>query len=85
MGTNRAYITSQNHGYALDDNGLPDEWEPLFRNLNDNTNEGIRHKTKPFFSSQFHPEASSGPTDTEFLFDDFIKKIKEKPNNRTTE
>ncbi len=75
MGTNKAYITSQNHGFALNDNDLPDDWEPLFRNLNDNTNEGIRHKSKPFFSSQFHPEASSGPTDTEFLFDDFIDLI----------
>ena len=75
MGTNKAYITSQNHGFALDDTTLPDGWEPLFRNLNDNTNEGIRHKSLPYFSSQFHPEASSGPTDTEFLFDEFIEKI----------
>ena len=76
-GTNKCYITSQNHGYAVDSRSLPDDWEPLFINVNDNTNEGIRHKSKPFFSTQFHPEASSGPTDTEFLFDDFIKKIKE--------
>jgi carbamoylphosphate synthase small subunit len=55
---------------------LGDEWEPLFVNINDNTNEGIRHKSKPFFSTQFHPEASSGPTDTEFLFDDFVDLIK---------
>lgn len=75
VGTNRAYITSQNHGFALDDQSLNDDWEPLFINLNDQTNEGIKHKTKPFFSSQFHPEASSGPTDTEFLFDDFIDLI----------
>lgn len=75
MGTNKAYITSQNHGFALDDEALGSDWEPLFRNLNDQTNEGIKHKTKPFFSSQFHPEASSGPTDTEFLFDDFIDSI----------
>ena len=74
-GTNKAYITSQNHGFALDDHTLPDDWEPLFTNLNDQTNEGIRHKSKPFFSSQFHPEASSGPTDTEFLFDEFIASI----------
>ncbi len=77
-GTDRAFITSQNHGFALDDKTLPDEWEALFVNLNDQTNEGIRHKTKPFFSSQFHPEASSGPTDTEFLFDDFINLIEKK-------
>jgi len=76
-GTNRCYITSQNHGYALATETLPGDWEPLFTNANDNTNEGIKHKSKPFFSTQFHPEASSGPTDTEFLFDDFIKKIKE--------
>jgi carbamoyl-phosphate synthase small subunit len=74
--TNKCYITSQNHGYAVATETLPDDWEPLFTNVNDNTNEGIRHKTKPFFSTQFHPEASSGPTDTEFLFDDFIENIK---------
>ncbi len=75
-GTNKCYITSQNHGYAVATETLPDEWEPLFTNANDETNEGIRHKSKPFFSTQFHPEASSGPTDTEFLFDDFIESIK---------
>ena len=78
VGTNKAYITSQNHGFALDDKALSDEWDPLFVNLNDQTNEGIKHKTKPFFSSQFHPEASSGPTDTEFLFDEFIELIEDK-------
>ena len=77
VGTNNCYITSQNHGYALDNDSLTDDWEPLYVNLNDNSNEGIRHKSKPFFSTQFHPEASSGPTDTEFLFDDFIKLIEE--------
>ncbi len=74
--TNRCFITSQNHGYAVATETLPDDWEPLFTNVNDDTNEGIRHKTKPFFSTQFHPEASSGPTDTEFLFDEFIQSIK---------
>jgi len=76
-GTDRCFITSQNHGYAVNAETLPADWEPLFTNVNDNTNEGIRHRSKPFFSTQFHPEASSGPTDTEFLFDDFIKKIDE--------
>ncbi|MDE6295468.1 MAG: gamma-glutamyl-gamma-aminobutyrate hydrolase family protein, partial [Muribaculaceae bacterium] len=72
IGTDSCFVTSQNHGFAVDDKTLPSDWEPLFVNMNDNTNEGIRHKTKPFFSAQFHPEASSGPKDTEFLFDDFI-------------
>ena len=77
VGTERCFITSQNHGYAVDNHTLGADWEPLFINLNDETNEGIRHKTKPFFSAQFHPEASSGPTDTEFLFDDFLALIKD--------
>ncbi|MDP4224146.1 MAG: glutamine-hydrolyzing carbamoyl-phosphate synthase small subunit [Bacteroidota bacterium] len=76
VGTNKAYITSQNHGYAVDNRTLNEEWEPLFININDNTNEGMRHKTKPFFSTQFHPEASGGPTDTDYLFDEFIENIK---------
>ena len=74
-GTDKCYITSQNHGFAVDDTTLPQDWEPLFINMNDGTNEGIRHKTKPFFSAQFHPEASSGPKDTEFLFDEFINML----------
>ncbi|MBN1462988.1 MAG: carbamoyl-phosphate synthase (glutamine-hydrolyzing) large subunit [Paludibacteraceae bacterium] len=85
VGTNRCFITSQNHGYAVDNNTLTKDWEPLFINLNDNTNEGIRHKTKPYFSAQFHPEAASGPTDTEFLFDDFIRAIETGKLNLTTE
>lgn len=75
VGTNQCYITSQNHGFAVDNQTLGDDWTPLFVNMNDNTNEGIRHKSKPYFSAQFHPEASSGPTDTEFLFDEFIKLL----------
>lgn len=77
-GTDRCFVTSQNHGYAVDANTLPADWEPLFTNVNDNTNEGIRHKYKPFFSTQFHPEASSGPTDTDFLFDDFINTVRKR-------
>lgn len=76
VGTDKAFVTSQNHGYATDNDTLTAEWEPLFINLNDNTNEGVKHVSKPFFSSQFHPEASSGPTDTEFLFDMFMDNIK---------
>ncbi|MDR0940665.1 MAG: glutamine-hydrolyzing carbamoyl-phosphate synthase small subunit [Bacteroidales bacterium] len=76
VGTNRAVITSQNHGYAVDTATLGNDWEPYFVNLNDGTNEGIRHKTKPFFSVQFHPEAVSGPNDTEYLFDKFIALCK---------
>ncbi len=72
----KCYITSQNHGYAVDTGKLEPGWEELFVNLNDGTSEGIKHKTKPFFSTQFHPEASSGPTDTEFLFDEFLAMIK---------
>ena len=75
VGTDKAYITSQNHGFAINNDTLPKEWEPLFINLNDDTNEGMKHLSKPFFSTQFHPEASGGPTDTAFLFDVFIKNI----------
>lgn len=75
IGTDRCFITSQNHGFAVDSDTLPSDWEPLFINMNDGTNEGIRHKSLPYFSAQFHPEASSGPKDTEFLFDDFVKLL----------
>lgn len=75
IGTNRCFVTSQNHGYAVDSKTLPNDWEPLFVNMNDGSNEGVRHKEKPWFSAQFHPEASSGPVDTEFLFDDFVKLL----------
>jgi len=72
LGTQRCYITSQNHGFAVKPNGLSSDWTPWFVNANDGSNEGIRHQTKPFMSVQFHPEATPGPMDTSHLFDRFI-------------
>jgi carbamoyl-phosphate synthase small subunit len=73
MATRRCFITTQNHGYAVNEHTLPREWEPWFVNLNDRTNEGIRARFKPIFSVQFHPEACPGPRDTAFLFDQFLR------------
>ncbi len=75
VGTSRCLITSQNHGYAVNNNTLPEDWEPWFLNLNDNTNEGIRHISGRYRSVQFHPEASPGPVDSGFLFDEFLKIV----------
>jgi len=75
VNTNHAYLTSQNHGFAVDNKTIQPDWNAYFVNLNDNSNEGLKHKSKPIFTTQFHPEASSGPTDTAFLFADFIKNI----------
>ena len=71
----RCFITSQNHGYAVRDEALPEDWEPWFVNINDGTNEGVRSRHYPYFSAQFHPEASPGPKDTEFLFDEFLRLV----------
>lgn len=76
VGTNRCFITVQNHGYAVDDKTLSSDWEPLYVNMNDGSNEGIRHKKNPWFSTQFHPEAAGGPVDTEFNFDLFVRMLK---------
>ncbi len=76
VGTEKCYITSQNHGYAVNAKTLDTDWEELFVNMNDGSNEGIKHKSKPWFSSQFHPEACSGPVDTEWMFDKFIENLK---------
>jgi carbamoyl-phosphate synthase small subunit len=73
--TRRCYVTSQNHGYAVREDSLPEAWEPWFVNLNDGTNEGIRSRTMPFFSVQFHPEAAPGPQESGVLFDDFIRLV----------
>ncbi len=75
VGTDSCYITSQNHGYAVDSSSIPEGWEELFVNMNDGSNEGIRHKSKPWFSAQFHPEADGGPLDTESLFDKFVNLL----------
>jgi carbamoyl-phosphate synthase small subunit len=75
MGTKRCYITPQNHGYAIDSDSLPEDWREWFYNNNDRTNEGLIHISKPFFGTQFHPEASPGPDDTEFLFDLFLRSM----------
>ncbi|XP_042302928.1 carbamoyl-phosphate synthase [ammonia], mitochondrial isoform X1 [Sceloporus undulatus] len=72
----QAFITAQNHGYAIDSSSLPPGWKPLFVNANDQTNEGIMHESKPVFTAQFYPDGNPGPTDTEFLFDSFISLIK---------
>lgn len=77
VGTEKCFITSQNHGYAVDARTLDKDWEELFVNMNDASNEGIRHKENPWFSSQFHPEACSGPVDTEFMFDKFVETLKQ--------
>ncbi|HXE10436.1 MAG TPA: glutamine-hydrolyzing carbamoyl-phosphate synthase small subunit, partial [Verrucomicrobiae bacterium] len=74
-GDERCYVTSQNHGYAIDEKSLPSGWQVLFRNLNDDSVEGIKHHSKPFFSVQFHPEARPGPTDTNWLFERFAKEL----------
>ncbi|XP_075969531.1 carbamoyl-phosphate synthetase 2, aspartate transcarbamylase, and dihydroorotase rudimentary isoform X1 [Anticarsia gemmatalis] len=75
-GTGRCFMTSQNHGFAVDTDTLPADWKILFTNENDKTNEGIIHKSSPFFSVQFHPEHTAGPTDLECLFDVFVDTVK---------
>lgn len=76
ISSQRCYITSQNHGYAVDARTLPTDWRVWFLNANDGTVEGIRHKTLPFSAVQFHPEAACGPVDTAFLFDDFMEQAR---------
>ena len=76
--TGRCYITSQNHGFAVDKRTLPAGWDEWFSNANDGSNEGIRHMVKPWRSVQFHPEASPGPTDTAWIFDEFIDFLKKR-------
>ncbi|XP_069989210.1 multifunctional protein CAD isoform X7 [Penaeus vannamei] len=84
-GTGRCFITSQNHGFAVDAASLPQEWAPLFTNKNDNSNEGIVHRTLPFFSVQFHPEHAAGPEDLESLFDVFLDLARQSGRGVTRE
>lgn len=75
-GTERCYMTSQNHGFCVDTAMLPPDWEVLFTNTNDNSNEGLVHSSLPYFSVQFHPEHTAGPEDLECLFDVFLESVK---------
>ncbi|KXN73854.1 arginine-specific carbamoyl-phosphate synthetase, small chain [Conidiobolus coronatus NRRL 28638] len=72
----KCYITSQNHGYALNDQNMPQSWSKYFQNANDGSNEGIKHNSLPISSVQFHPEAKGGPEDTLFLFDKFLANVR---------
>ncbi len=73
--TSRCYMTSQNHGYAIDDATLPDDWCVTFRSLNDNSVEGISHRELPYHAVQFHPESAPGPTDTQWFFEQFYASL----------
>jgi len=75
-GTERCYITSQNHGYAVDAQTLPSGWDAWFTNANDGSNEGMRHRTRALMSVQFHPEAAPGPVDSAHLFDEFVSLMR---------
>lgn len=77
--TRRTYLTSQNHGYAVRTESIPKGFVPWFQNLNDGTNEGLAHESLPIMSVQFHPEAASGPHDTQHVFDRFAKLVLERP------
>ena len=74
--TGHVEITSQNHGFAVREQGLPNDWKVWFKNANDGTVEGIRHMRKPFYGVQFHPEANPGPMDTAWIFDEFASQVK---------
>jgi len=81
--TKRCYITTQNHGFAVNSETLPSDWLILFTNANDKTNEGIVHESRPFFSVQFHPEHMGGPQDLECLFDVFLETCLEYKMGKT--
>lgn len=81
--TGKCHITSQNHGYAVDSTSLPSDWKEYFVNLNDSSNEGIIHKSRPIFSAQFHPEAKGGPLDSAYLFDNYLENVRKYRKNQT--
>lgn len=83
-GTERCFITSQNHGFAVDPESLPPDWDVLFTNANDHSNEGIVHNSLPMFSVQFHPEHMAGPTDLVSLFDVFLETVREHKEGSAT-
>jgi carbamoyl-phosphate synthase small subunit len=76
VGTRKGHITTQNHGYVVEEASLPEEWQPWFKNVNDQTIEGIKHCSKPFASVQFHPEASGGPRDSAWVLRKFVEEVK---------
>ena len=73
--TGQCHITSQNHGYAVDTDTLPADFKEYFVNLNDGSNEGMIHTSRPIFSTQFHPEAKGGPMDSAYLFDNYLESV----------
>jgi len=82
--TGQCHITSQNHGYAVDTTTLPSDFKEYFVNLNDGSNEGMIHKTRPIFSTQFHPEAKGGPMDSSYLFDMYLENVARYKKNQAT-
>ncbi|KAL7893653.1 small subunit of carbamoyl phosphate synthase [Trichoderma sp. SZMC 28014] len=74
--TGQCHITSQNHGYAVDSSTLPNDFKEYFVNLNDGSNEGMMHRTRPIFSTQFHPEAKGGPMDSSYLFEKYLENVR---------
>lgn len=75
IGSSRCYMTTQNHSYVVDDRTLPEDWQPWFRNVNDQSIEGLIHRSKPFRTVQFHPEASAGPWDTKWILSQFQNEL----------
>ena len=76
LSSGKCHITSQNHGYAVETATLPSDFKEYFVNLNDGSNEGIVHKSRPIFGTQFHPEARGGPLDSSYLFDNYLESVK---------